>query len=277
MIPSVIHCVWLSGEDKPQLIKNCIESWKKVMPDFEIKEWSMNDIINIKSNFLHDAIKAKKWAFATDFLRVYLLYHYGGIYMDMDVYVYHSFTPFLNHKAFSGIEFWPNLYSSSLKKKSKQIEGIGIDAAIIGAEKGNKWIGDILSYYDNIKFNPSPKEYMKIIMPNIIAKISMEKYGFKPYPIFQILNEDVYLYPPDVFSATYTNPISSINTTEEAYMRYGDYNKIRYSCHLCANSWGYQINKTTWQKTWYTIKKYIILIVGKQNIAKFKKIYTKQK
>ena len=90
MIPSVIHCVWLSGEDKPQLIKNCIESWKKVMPDFEIKEWSMNDIINIKSNFLHDAIKAKKWAFATDFLRVYLLYHYGAyIWTWMYMYIIH--------------------------------------------------------------------------------------------------------------------------------------------------------------------------------------------
>ena len=44
IIPKIIHCVWLSGEEKPQLIKDCIASWRSTMPDFEIKEWGMEDI-----------------------------------------------------------------------------------------------------------------------------------------------------------------------------------------------------------------------------------------
>lgn len=269
IIPKVIHCVWLSGEEKPQMIKDCITSWKSTMPDFEIKEWGMEDVRSIDSLFLQDAINAKKWAFATDFLRVYILYHYGGIYMDMDVFVYRSLEPFLGHEAFSGIEFWPRLYCSTINKRV--VKGIGIDAAIIGAVKGHKWIGDILSYYEGKRFIPSPKEYMKMVMPNIIAKISIESYGFTSVPTFQILKSGVYLYPPDVFSAVYKNPILLIDSTEKAYKRYGDYDNIRYSCHLCANSWGYQVEKTKLQKILFLVKKMIIFIVGKENVRKLKR------
>ncbi|OUN71492.1 glycosyltransferase [Barnesiella sp. An55] len=267
MIPKVIHCVWLSGEEKPQMIQDCIASWKSTMPDFDVKEWGMKDVRSIDSLFLQDAINAKKWAFATDFLRAYILYHYGGIYMDMDVYVYRSLEPFLVHNAFSGIEFWPGLYSSTINKKT--VKGIGIDAAIMGAVKGHKWIGDILSYYDGKRFIPSPKEYMKMVMPNIIAQISLD-YGFTSIPIFQILKNEVYLYPPDVFSAVYKNPILLIDSTEKAYKRYGEYDNIRYSCHLCANSWGYQVKQTKLQEIIFVIKKVIIFIVGKNRIARLK-------
>lgn len=267
IIPKVIHCVWLSGEEKPQMIKDCIASWRATMPDFEIKEWGMEDVRSIDSLFLQDAINAKKWAFATDFLRVYILYHYGGIYMDMDVYVYRSLDPFLVHNAFSGIEFWPGLYRATVNKT--HIKGVCIDAAIMGAVKGHKWIGDILSYYEGKRFISSPKEYMKMVMPNIIAQISLD-YGFTSVPTFQILKNEVYLYPPDVFSAVYKNPILLIDSTEKAYKRYGDYDNIRYSCHLCANSWGYQVKQTKLQKIIFAIKKMIIFIVGKENIRKWK-------
>ena len=228
----------------------------------------MEDVRSIDSLFLQDAINAKKWAFATDYLRVYILYYYGGIYMDLDVYVYRSLEPFLVHEAFSGIEFWPRLYVSTINKKT--VKGIGIDAAIMGAVKGHKWIGDILFHYSNMRFKLRPKEYMKIVMPNVIGKISIDSYGFIPVPIFQVLKDDVYLYPPDVFSAVYKNSISRVDSTEEAYKRYGEYDNIRYSCHLCANSWGYQVKQSKLQKIIFVVKKVIIFIVGKDRIAKLK-------
>lgn len=271
IIPKVIHCVWLSGEDKPQLLKDCINSWKRVMPDFEIREWGMNEVRSINSPFLKDAIHYKKWAFATDFLRVYILYHFGGIYMDMDVYVYKSFTPFLMHSAFSGIEFWPTPFCATInKKKREDVKGIGIDAAIIGAVKGHQWIKDILSYYDNKRFSPNPKIYMGMIMPNIIAGISSNLYGFKPLPIFQVLKDEVYLYPPDVFSATYKNPLPMVDS-HNAYLKYGEYNKVRFSCHLCANSWGYQPHKTIKQKIFSGIKKVLISLFGRETMITLKR------
>ena len=141
-IPKVIHYVWL-GDEKPQMIKECLISWKSVMPDYEIREWGMADAESIQSEFLHSAIKTKKWAFAADFLRVWILYHYGGVYMDTDIYVYQRFDKFLEHRAFSGIEFWAPEFYKSLR--CKKIRGIGVDSAILGAEKGHPWIKDILS------------------------------------------------------------------------------------------------------------------------------------
>ena len=77
MIPKIIHYVWLSGDEKPQLIKDCIQSWRDKLIGYEIREWKMSDVDNIDSAFLKEAIKSRKWAFATDFLRYYIIYKYG--------------------------------------------------------------------------------------------------------------------------------------------------------------------------------------------------------
>lgn len=267
MIPKIIHCVWLSGDEKPQIILDCLKSWHQVMPDYEIKEWGMPAVLNIKSDFLHGAIASKKWAFATDFLRVWILYHYGGIYLDLDVYVYQKFDKFLTHSAFSGIEFWPKLFYKTLR--SKHIKGIGVDAAILGSVAGHPWIKDILSFYDNKEFVNDHKFYMDIIMPNVIAEISM-KYGFKYVPSFQILSDGVHLYPHDVFSAVYDKSALGL-TGEEYYYSLGNFNAIRYSCHLCANSWGYVAPKESLcKRIGFLIKKLVLLVLGKKNVSYLK-------
>lgn len=268
-IPKVIHCVWLSGDEKPQMIKDCLASWKNVMPDYEIREWGMADVQSIESEFLHGAIAARKWAFATDFLRVWILYHHGGIYMDLDVYVYRKFDEFLEHRAFSGIEFWPSLFYKTMRKR--QIRGIGVDAAILGAEAEHPWIKDILSFYDDKKFVNDSSFIANIIMPNVIADVS-KKYGFKYAPSFQVLDEDVYLYPHDVFSAVYNMNLAKLRG-EDYYLSLGRKNKIRYSCHLCANSWGYVPDAPNLlSRIVFCFKKIILAIFGKRFIHYLKKV-----
>ena len=48
MIPKTIHYCWFGKKKKSKLIKDCIESWKKNCPDFEIIEWnqSNNDLLH---------------------------------------------------------------------------------------------------------------------------------------------------------------------------------------------------------------------------------------
>ena len=42
-----IHYIWLGGKKKPRVIRKCISSWKKNMPDWEIKEWKeVNDHVS---------------------------------------------------------------------------------------------------------------------------------------------------------------------------------------------------------------------------------------
>ena len=100
MIPKKIHFCWLSGGGMPLWIQKCINSWKEVMPDYEVIHWDRNKF-NIESvPFVNEAYSAKKWAFASDYIRLYALYKEGGIYLDADVFVRKPFDRFLIYNFF---------------------------------------------------------------------------------------------------------------------------------------------------------------------------------
>ena len=83
----IIHYCWFGGKPLPKLAKKCIKSWKKFLPDFEIREWNETNFdINI-TKFSKQAYDAKKWAFVSDVARIYALKNYGGIYFDTDMIV----------------------------------------------------------------------------------------------------------------------------------------------------------------------------------------------
>ena len=104
MIPKKIHYCWFGGNPLPPLALTCIESWKKYCPDYEIKEWNENNFdININA-YVREAYKAKKWAFVSDVARLWVLVHYGGIYMDTDCELIKPIDKFLEHDAVSGFE-----------------------------------------------------------------------------------------------------------------------------------------------------------------------------
>ena len=86
-IPKVIHYCWFGGNPLPEMALKCIESWKKFLPDYEIKEWNEKNFdLNI-CEYVKEAYQAKKWAFVSDYARFWILYHEGGVYFDTDVEV----------------------------------------------------------------------------------------------------------------------------------------------------------------------------------------------
>ncbi len=104
MIPKIIHYCWFGRGEKPELAKKCIASWRKFCPDFALREWNEDSFDIHCCPYVEEAYGSKKYAFVTDFVRLYALYHYGGIYMDTDVEVVQPLDSFLTHKAFSGFE-----------------------------------------------------------------------------------------------------------------------------------------------------------------------------
>ena len=82
MIPKIIHLCWLSGDEYPPMIKKCIESWKRYLPDYEIMLWDTKRFDVNSVLWTKQAFECKKYAFAADYIRLYALYHYGGIYLD---------------------------------------------------------------------------------------------------------------------------------------------------------------------------------------------------
>ena len=95
MIPKIIHFCWLSDDPYPQEIQRCLDSWKKILPDYESWKWDRKRFDINAIPWTKEAFEAKKYAFAADYIRLYALYNYGGIYMDMDVEVLKTFNPFL--------------------------------------------------------------------------------------------------------------------------------------------------------------------------------------
>lgn len=160
MIPKVIHYLWLSDE-KPSDVEQCLATWKEHLKGYEIKEWNKTNFPYQDFLWTREAYSAKKWAFVTDFFRLWVLDNYGGIYMDADVTMTGTFDGFLNQPLFIGTE-------GSCK----------IEAHVIGSIKGHPFIRHCLQYYSNRHFIQGNGSLDVRPMPGIITKIFMSLYHY---------------------------------------------------------------------------------------------------
>ncbi|MBQ3195696.1 MAG: glycosyl transferase [Clostridia bacterium] len=182
MIPKVIHYVWFGKSKKPGIIKHCIKSWKKTMPDYEIKEWN-EDNFDLDCNlYCRQAYDKKKYAFAADYARLWILYNCGGIYVETDCELFKPLDSFLNHEAFTCFE-----------------SDTAIALCTVGAEKGNPIIKHMLDYYEDREFL-DPKQPSGIDWtPNTVAMTKLlVKKGLVANNLYQKI-EDLAVYPSIYF------------------------------------------------------------------------------
>lgn len=146
-IPKIIHYGWFGGKEMPFTDKQCLKSWEKYFPGFEIKCWD-------ESNFAFDIpymkrfSSDKKWGLLIDFVKFKVLYNYGGIYLDTDMMVLKNMDELLKYDSFWGFESKEN-----------------VNTAIIGSMPGNEIIHECLKFYYDFKFDDTFKESPKIISP----------------------------------------------------------------------------------------------------------------
>ena len=196
MIPKIIHYCWFGGKPLPELAQKCISSWKKYCPDYEIKEWNESNFDLNSCDYVREAYEAKKWAFITDYVRLYAMVTEGGIYMDTDVEVIKTLDPFLCHKAFSGFE-----------------DEVSIPTGIIACEKNFPLFTKLLEDYDNRHFILQDGKFD--LTTNVVTITNLcKKYGF----IGDDSRQDIcgfILYPHDVFcpKSHVTGIISLTNRT----------------------------------------------------------------
>lgn len=181
MIPKTIHYCWFGRGEKPALALKCIESWKKYLPDYEIKEWN-EDNFDVNSNqYVKEAYEARKFAFVTDYVRLYALYNEGGVYMDTDVEVLKSYNPFLHHVAFSGFESDGN-----------------VPTGMMAAEKGSKWACELLNGYKTRRFVKDDGSFDMTTNTTIITNYMIQK-GLILNNKYQDFTNFVTMYPSDYF------------------------------------------------------------------------------
>ncbi len=161
MIPPIIHYCWLSGDPYPESIQRCIDSWKTVLKGYEIWLWDTDRFDVGSLAWTSEAFAARKYAFAADYIRLYALYNYGGIYLDSDVLVYKSFNDLLELPYFLG-EDYVHCF----------------EPAIIGAEKGCDWIKRVMDIYVDRHFVREDGTYDYYGLPRVFHDRLADKYSF---------------------------------------------------------------------------------------------------
>lgn len=177
-IPKVIHYIWVGGKDKPKDIKKCMKSWEKHLDGYEIKEWNESNFDINSHPFCKAAYDAKKWAFVSDYIRAYVIYNEGGIYLDTDVILLDNFDEFLKNRAFVGFENPDHPFT-----------------AVFGAEKNHPFVKKILDYYDEIKDYSFDFEANNTIS---VSDILIKDFGAVANNKYQELKEDIAVYPDNV-------------------------------------------------------------------------------
>ena len=105
MIPKIIHYCWFGGKQMPELAIKCIESWKKFLPNYELRLWNEETFDVNSVPYVKEAYEARKFAFVTDYVRLWALEREGGLYMDVDFEVYKPFDDLIEqYDAFAGYE-----------------------------------------------------------------------------------------------------------------------------------------------------------------------------
>lgn len=235
MIPQIIHYCWFGGNPLPESAKKCINSWKKFLPDYEIKEWNESNYDVHKIPYIHEAYEAKKYAFVSDYARFDILYQYGGIYFDTDVEVIKSMDDIIAKGAFMGREAgsWMNAYGRP--------DGLAVAPGLaLGVEAGHPLYKEFLDVYKTLKFRLEDGTMnTKTICWHVTEILLRHGLSDNNNSVEQVAG--VWIYPADVFcpmehtqgnKVTITEHTVSIHLYDCSWL---DHNSLSYKLHVLKN------------------------------------------
>ena len=188
MTPKIIHFIWIGAQPKPPIVTQCLESWKRFCPGWEIREWDDAAIAGIDNRYLREALRAKKWAFAADYVRLYALDRYGGFYLDTDLELFKPIDEFLSNDFTTGfIDRAPNGY---------------LNMCFLGAAPGNRLVKEMLEEYGRIPFVKADGEYDQT--PNVVRMarfFAAKGIDFSDCRKEVRISDNEVIYPVDFFNS----------------------------------------------------------------------------
>lgn len=241
MIPKIIHYCWFGGNPLPELEQRCIQSWKQLLPDYELKLWNESNFDLNLNQYVRDAYDSKKYAFVTDYVRLFALYNFGGIYMDTDVEVIQNFDEFLSLEGFSGFE---------------SIDYV--PTGVIAAKAKHPFILELLNEYANRNFYVN-KNKLNLTTNVVYITNAALKHGLIQNGEQQTVANVTY-YPSDFFCAR--------NLVDGKI----EITKNTYCVHHHSGSW---VNKK--QKQLYDFRNMVLTpikkVIGINNYLKVKRLF----
>lgn len=193
MIPKIIHFCWFGrGKMSPLMIK-CINSWKKHCPDYRIIEWNEDNFDVDSTPWTRQAYEAKKYAFVADYVRLYALKEFGGVYLDTDQELVKPLDPFLNKTFFLGV-------------MDEQV-----NTGLIGADKHSPILAECFDYYRDREFMVDGK-YDQTPNTKWMTELLVGK-GLEIRDEYQRVGE-VEIYPRTYFCPTNCDSIKTYHSPE---------------------------------------------------------------
>ena len=199
MSDKTIHYCWFGGSPKPAVVEKCIASWRKFLPDFEIKEWNETNFDVNCCEYVKQAYEAKKYAFVSDYARFYVLEKFGGLYFDTDVEVIKPFDGLFEDEAFAAFET-PQFIAPGLVLWVK--------------EPHNPFLQKMIERYHSESFLKSDGQPD---LTTICVKFTdeLKKHGFEPNNKLQKC-AGFTLYPVDYFNP-FNDLTGKLTKTENTY------------------------------------------------------------
>ena len=228
MIPKKIHYCWFGGNPLPESAQECIASWRKYLPGYEIIEWNESNFDVNTIRYTAQAYQARKYAFVSDYARFKILYDHGGLYFDTDVEIIAPLDGILRQGAFMGIE------KSKATAKKNPSGWVGINPGLgIGAEKGNVLYGAILAKYAAMEFDLNGGTVVRHTTDVLTA------FGFDGKNNIQTVG-NVTIYPDDYFCPMdSTTGLLSVTSNTVSIHHYTcswmDQKSISFRLHLLKN------------------------------------------
>ena len=233
MIPKILHYIWFGNNPLTPLADECLSSWKAAMPDWEIMRWDETNFdIAAAPVYVRKAYEAKKYAFVSDYVRLWALEQYGGVYVDTDVKVLKRYDSLLCDTAFIGME-----------ESKAHLPG----TCVIGCEAHCQWVRDMLALYDDIEF-VKPDGSLDMTTNVQRMGLAMVRHGLKveggEWKEVQYLEE----WGLRVYTHDYFSPITSTRVMRKT--------QNTYSIHYFAESWRDGKRERAWRD--WTITREIV-------------------
>ncbi len=192
----------------PELAIKCIESWKKYLPDYELRLWNEETFDLDMYPYAREAYDNRKFAFVTDVVRLWALEKFGGVYMDTDVEILKPLDDLLHLPAFTGYE---------ASQANAPVTGL------MASAPHGVWVTEQLAYYEGKHFVNSDGTLDMTTNTIIISRI-MQANGFVIDGKYGVYKDDMYVFPVDYFC-----PLTSTRVLKCT--------KNTYCIHHFAGSW----------------------------------------